>query len=144
VDAGIKASIGTYSHAVASLKAWIRAGADPGLGKTTSLSDLATDCLRLSMHFFHPIQQCAQQVYHTAVPLSPTSSQLHKYCLQSIIDNHLSPVTEFMGAPHTWGSLLRSIDTRPRQLTCITTSGQSIISACEDRVTIYDAVTGVL
>jgi hypothetical protein len=38
--------------------------------------DLATDCLRLSMHFFHPIQQCAQQVYHTALPLSPTSSLL--------------------------------------------------------------------
>jgi hypothetical protein len=37
---------------------------------------LATDCLWLSMHFFHPIQQCAQHVHHTTFPLLPTSSQL--------------------------------------------------------------------
>ena len=108
------------------------------------LHDLAMDCLRLSMHFFHPIQQCAQQVYHTAVPLSPTSSELHKLCLQSIIDNQLSHITTFLRAPHTWGPLLRTIDTRPRQLTCITTSAQRIISACEDTIHIYDAITGVL
>ena len=107
------------------------------------LRNLATDCLRLSMHFFHPIQQCAQQVYHTAVPLSPTSSQLHKSCLQSIVDNQLSPVTAFLGASHTWGLLLRTIDTRPRKLNCIATSGQRIISACGDILNIYDAVTGV-
>jgi len=49
-----------------------------------------------------------------------------------------------MGAPRTWGLLLRTIDTRPRELTCITTSGQEIIAACGDIVNIYDAVTGVL
>ena len=110
---------------------------------TTSL-DLATDYLRLSMHFFHPIQQCAQQVYHTALPLSPTSSQLHDSCLQSVADDHLSCVTAFSGAPDTWGLLLRTIDVRPRQLTCIATSAQRIIAACEDIVDIYDAVTFVL
>jgi hypothetical protein len=110
---------------------------------TTSL-DLATDCLRLSMHFFHPIQQCAQQVYHTALPLSPTSSQLRNSCLQSVADNHLSRVTTFSGAPDTWGSLLRTINIRPRQLTCIATSAQKIVAACEDVVDIYDAVTFVL
>ena len=109
----------------------------------TILYGLAMDCLQLSMHFFHPIQLCAQQVYHTTIPLSPTSSILRKYYLQSVIDNQLSHVTTFSGAPGTWGSLLRTIDTRPRQLTCITTSVQKIISACEDIVTIYDAVTGV-
>jgi len=129
---------------VTNLKTWVGAKADPGLEGITPLSGLATDCLRLSMYFFHPIQQCAQQVYSTAIPLSPTSSLLRKFCLQTIINNHLSPVTDFMGAPHTWGLLLRTIDTRPRELTCITTSGQSIISACGDIVNIYDAVTGVL
>ena len=109
----------------------------------TYLHGLAMDCLQLSMHFFHPIQLCAQQVYHTAIPLSPISSLLHKHHLQIVIDNQLSHVTTFSGAPGTWGLLLRTIDTRPRQLTCITTSGQRIISACEDIVTIYDAVTGV-
>jgi len=109
-----------------------------------ALNNLATDCLRLSMHFFHPIQQCAQQVYHTAVPLSPTSSQLHGSCLQSIMDSQLSPVVAFSGAPQSWGLLLRTIDTRPRQLTCLATSVHRIIAACEDIVNIYDAVTGVL
>jgi hypothetical protein len=106
--------------------------------------DLATDCLRLSMHFFHPIQHCAQQVYHTALPLSPTSSQLRNSCLQSVADDHLSRVTAFSGAPDTWGLLLRTINIRPKQLTCIATSAQRIVAACEDVVDIYDAVTFVL
>ena len=119
------------------------AAKDAFKASTTSL-DLATDCLRLSMHFFHPIQQCAQQVYHTALPLSPTSSQLRNSCLQSVADDHLSRVTTFSGAPDTWGSLLRTINVRPRQLTCIATSAQRIIVACEDVVDIYDAITFVL
>jgi hypothetical protein len=98
----------------------------------------------MSMHFFHPIQQSAQQIYHTALPLSPTSSHLQKYYLQSVTDDKLPHVTTFIGAPSTWGLLLRTIDVRPRELTCITTSGQRIIAACGDVVTIYDAVTGVL
>jgi len=53
-------------------------------------------------------------------------------------------VTAFIGAPSAWGLLLRTIDVRPRQLTCITTSGQNIIAACGNIVNIYDAVTGVL
>jgi hypothetical protein len=110
----------------------------------TATVDLATDCLQLSMHFFYPIQQCAQQIYHTALPLSPTSSQLHNSCIQSITDNQLSHVTAFSGAPEKWGLLLRTIDVRPRQLVCIATSAQRIIAACEDIVNIYDAVTFVL
>ena len=96
------------------------------------------------MYFFHPIQQCAQQIYHSALPLSPTSSQLRNFCLQSVIENQLSHLTGFLGAPYTWGLLLRTIDVRPRQLTCIATSVQKIIAACEDVVSIYDAATLVL
>jgi WD40 repeat protein len=96
------------------------------------------------MHFFHPIQQCAQQIYHTALPLSPTSSHLQKSCLQSVADDQLSHVITFVGAPSTWGLLLRTIDIRPREVTCIATSGQQIIAGCGDIVNIYDAVTGVL
>ena len=110
---------------------------------TTSL-DLATDCLRLSLHFFHPIHQCSEQVYHAALPLSPTSSHLRNSYLPSVTDICLSRVTAFVGAPDTWGLLLRTIDVRPGQLTCIATSVQSIIAACEDTVNIYDAVTFVL
>jgi len=98
----------------------------------------------LTMHFFYPIQQCAQQIYHSALPLSTTSSHLQKSCLQSVIDDQLSNVTAFIGAHNTWGLLLRTIDVRTRELTCITTSGQRIIAGCGDIVEIYDAVTGVL
>ena len=53
-------------------------------------------------------------------------------------------MASFSGAPESWGLLLRTISTRPRQLTCITTSVQRIIAACGDTVNIYDAVTFVL
>ena len=127
----------TYADAQA------RANVDAGVKQVAALYNPVTDCLRLLMHFFHPIQQCAQQVYHTAVPLSPTSSELHKSCLQSVINNQLSHVTAFLGAPSFWGSSLRTIDIRPKELTYITTSGHWIVTACEDVVNIYDAVTGV-
>ena len=105
---------------------------------------LARDCLRLATHFFLPIQQCAQQVYHTALPLSPTSSHLRNSCLQSVTNSRLSHVTAFSGAPDEWGSLLRTIDVRPGHLTCIATSAQRIIAVCEDTVNIYDAAAFVL
>ena len=126
-------------YAETKAEAWSEAT----IASVKALSPLATDCLRLSMHFFYPIQQCAQQVYHTAIPLSPTSSQLQKSCLQTVIDNQLSQVTAFSGAPDTWGSLLRTIDVRPRQLTCIATTAQKIVVACEHIVHTYDAVTFV-
>ena len=50
----------------------------------------------------------------------------------------------FSGAPDSWGLLLRTISIRPKQFTCIVTSFQQIIAACEDTVYIYDAVTFVL
>ena len=106
-----------------------------------SLYNLATDCLRLSIYFFHPIQQCAQQVYHTVVPVLPMSTLLREPWLQNVTDSQLSHIASFSGAPNTWGSLLRAIYARQKQLTCIMTSGQSIIAACEDIVDIYDAVT---
>ena len=111
---------------------------------TASLDNLATDCLRLSMHFFHPIQQWAQQLYSTALPLSPTSSLLRQFCFRNATDNPLSHVATFLGAPSTWGLLLRTVDVRPRQLSCIATSVQGIITACGDVVNVYDAITFVL
>jgi hypothetical protein len=110
----------------------------------TPLHHLATDCLRLSMYFFHLIQQCAQQIYHTALPVSRTYSQPDKPCLWSVAGNQPSLVTAFIGAPDTWGSLLRTIDLRPRSLMCIGTSAHGIIAAFTDIVDIYDAVTFVL
>jgi WD40 repeat protein len=112
--------------------------------QTTPLHNLAMDCLRLLMHFFHPVQQCAQQVYHTALPLSPTSSLLRNSCLRSFADNQHSSIIAFSGAPDKWGSLLRTINIRPKQLTCIATFPQTIIAACEDIVNVYDAVTFVV
>ena len=115
----------TEARAKAKAETRAKAKAETRAMVLASLHDLATDCLRLSMHFFYPIQQCAQQVYHTAVPLSPTSSSLHKTC---IVDIQISCVTAFSGAPDTWGLLLRTIDVRPRQLTCIVSGRTSAVT----------------
>ena len=128
-----------YANAEDNAEAWAEV-----IIKIKALAPLAMDCLWLSIHFFHPIQQCAQQVYYTAIPLSPTSSPLYKLSFQKVIYNQLSHITTFSGAPDTWGLLLRTIDVRPRQLTCIATSGQRIIAACEEVVNIYNAITFVL
>ena len=109
-----------------------------------SLHSLATDYLRLTMYFFHPIQQCAQQIYHTALPLSPVSSQLHPVYERKIAHGRICRVDSFLGAPDRWGLLLTTIDVRPKQLTCIATFAQKIVVACEDIVNIYDAVTFIL
>jgi hypothetical protein len=124
--------------------AWLADIAEDVANAFTAPFDLGVDCLRLSMHFFHPIQQCAQQVYNTALPLSPTSSLLRNSCLQNVTDNQLSCVAAFSGAPREWGLLLRTIDVRPKQLTCMATSAQRIVAACEDIVDVYDAVTFTL
>ena len=131
-------------HVETEALAEAKADAEAMVSINTSLHNLATDCLRLSMHFFYPIQQCAQQVYHSALPLSPTSSHLQKTCLQITRDKQLSHVTAFSGVPDTWGLLLRTINIRPRQVTSIATSAQRIMAACEDIVNIYDAITFVL
>ena len=144
-DAIARAEAKARAEAHAEAAAYAEAKADARAKLLTApLDNLATDCLRLSMHFFHPIQQCAQQLYHTALPLSPTSSLLRKSCLQNVVDNQLSNVVTFLGAPSAWGLLLRTVDVRPRQLSCIATSVQGIIAACEDVVNTYDAITFVL
>ena len=142
VDALVEAEVEALAEAEAEVKALIKV--KTMIGSVTTLHDFATDCLRLSMHFFHPIQQCAQQIYHSALPLSPTSSHLHKVCLRNFVDKQLPHVAAFSQAPKTWGSLLRTIDIRPRQLTSIAACSQRIIAACENIVNIYDAVTFVL
>ena len=130
--------------ALTEVKAKAEAESESAVSMTTPLCDLATDCLRLSIHFFYPIQQCAQQIYHSALFLSPTLSPLRKSCLQRFINKQLSHVAVFSGAPDTWGLLLRTINIRPRHLTSIATFSQRIIAACENIVNIYDAVTFVL
>ena len=60
------------------------------------------------------------------------------------MDNQLSCVTAFSGAPDKWGLLLGTINIRPRRPTCIATFAQRIITTYEDTVDIYDAVTFVL
>lgn len=108
------------------------------------LYSLAEEYLRLTMYFFHPIQQCAQQIYHTALPLLPLTSQLHSVHRRRTADGRICRVHAFIGAPPQWGLLLTTIDVRPNRLTCIAAFAQKIVVACEDIVNIYDAVTFVL
>ena len=93
------------------------------------------------MHFFQLIQQSAQHIYHSAVPLSPKSSIFSSMSLPG-----QTRISEFYGRPDHWGSAVRTI---PGRFTCITTIGRGstakIAAACDDgTVRIYDSVTGVL
>ena len=107
-----------------------------------SLSQLATDYLRMTMYFFYPIQQCAQHIYHTALPLSPLSTL--RRVNQQGISRDRTHVAGFSGAPLNWGLLLTTISVGPRRPTAIATFAEKIAVACEDVVNIYDAVTFVL
>ena len=108
---------------------------------SSGLDSLANDCLRFTMHFFQPIQQSAQHIYHSALPLSPMSSIFSSMSLPEE-----TRVSDFYGRPDNWGSVVRTI---PGGFTWMTTIGQgstaSIAAACEDGTArIYDSVTGVL
>ena len=107
---------------------------------TSNLFDLAEDCLRFTMNFFHLIQQSAPHIYHSALPLSPKSSMLRSTFLQ---EN--TRIAGFYGRPDNWGSVVRTIEDGPGGFTCMTTIGHKIAAACGDgTVCIYDSVTGVL
>jgi WD40 repeat protein len=85
---------------------------------------------------------CATNIPHRLAPI--TNLVTAAPWVQNFVDNQLSPVTAFSGAPKEWGLLLRTINVSPRRLTCIATSAQRIVAACEEIVNIYDAVTFVL
>ena len=97
----------------------------------------------MTVYFFHPIQQSAQQIYHTAFPLLPLSSELYRTHQQGIPHDR-THITGFLGAPSDWGLLLTTISVGPRRPTAIATFAEKIAIACEDVVNIYDAVTFAL
>ena len=108
--------------------------------QTSDLHSVAKDYLRFTMHFFHPIQQSAQHIYHSALPLSPFSSTVSFMVLWE-----KTRITEFLGCPDNWGSVIRTIKASPGGFSCMTTIGNKIAAACQDgTVGIYDFVTGVL
>ena len=92
------------------------------------------------MHFFHPIQQSASHIYHSALPLSPESSTFHSRTLGG-----KTKIRGFYGRPDAWGLIVRTITASSKHSTCIATFGYKIASACNDStVDIYDSITGVL
>ena len=91
------------------------------------------------MHFFHPIQQSAPHIYHSALPLSPTSSRFHSWAL-----GEKTKITAFDGRPDAWGIVVRTITASPKRFTCVETFGHRIAAGCDDgTVGIYDSITGV-
>ena len=92
------------------------------------------------MHFYHPIQQSASHIYHSALPLSPRLLVSHSKTFQG-----KTRIKGFHGRPETWGVVVRTITASSEHFTCMTTFGHRIAAACDDgRVGIYDSITGVL
>ena len=111
---------------------------------TSDLDSLARDCLRFTMHFFQLIQQSAQHIYNSALPLSPESSVFSSMSLAT-----RTRIIKFHDRPNDWGCVVRTITGTPGVFTCMTAIGcgstASIAAACDDdTVRIYDAFTGVL
>ena len=92
------------------------------------------------MHFYHPIQQSAPHIYHSALPLSPRSSSL-----RPIIPHEKTLISDFHGCPDSWGAVIRTIKPIHESFTYVTTFGHWIaaISQCRT-VAIYDSITGAL
>jgi len=96
------------------------------------------------MCFFHPIQQSASHIYHSALPLSPTSS-----LIRSRFSRENTRIAGCFGTLDKWGPVLRTIQGTLGDFSCVTTIGHTstarIAAACGDgTVGIYDSVTGVL
>ena len=92
------------------------------------------------MYFFPLIQQSAPHIYHSALPLSPTSSSLRPMILQE-----KTTISEFYGCPDAWGSVIRTIKPNSGSFTHVITFGQWIAAAIGDEtVVVYDSVTGAL
>ena len=106
----------------------------------SALRSLAEDCLRFTMHFFHPIQQSASHVYHSALPLSPRTSMFHSKTLKD-----KTKIRVFHGQADAWGVTVRTIPTSSKNITCMEAFSNKIAAACDDNtVGIYDSITGVL
>ena len=106
----------------------------------SNLRSLAEEYLRFVMHFFHPIQQSAPHIYHSALPLSPSSP-----LLRLTFPREKTLIARFYGRPDDWGPVIRTIKGAVGRFKCMTTIGHRIAAACNDgTVTIYDSVTGVL
>ena len=92
------------------------------------------------MNFFHPIQQSALHIYHSALPLSPKSSEFPSRTLHD-----KTRITRFHGRPDVWGIVVRTITASSKRFTRMTTFGHRIATACDDgTVGIYNSITGVL
>ena len=92
------------------------------------------------MHFFHPIQQSAPHIYHSALPLSPRLSTVFPSAHWG-----KASVTGFYGRPNTWEAVVRTIRGDPERFTYATTFGHRIAAARDDNtVAIYDSITGIL
>ena len=93
------------------------------------------------MHFFHPVQQSARHLYHSALPLSPKSSTFFpkKYIQEKTL------VTGVAGTPSGWGVVIRTIKANSGNFTRVTTFSHRIAAACDNgTVCVYDSVTGAL
>ena len=107
---------------------------------TSDLHRLAEDHLQFTRNFFLLIRQSAPHIYHSALPLSPSSSAPH-----STIIPEKSLLTGFYGRPETWGAVIQTIQSPSTKFTDMAAFGCWIAAACSDGVVrIYDAVSGGL
>jgi WD40 repeat protein len=113
-----------------------------------TLPDLTTDCLRFTLRFFRPIQMSPQHIYHTALPLSPTTSLLRFWFLKhnpSWKKNQTTLQISSSETPTGWGGLFLAIKAESETFACMSVAGQEILAVDGGNIiSIFDVVTGVL
>ena len=99
----------------------------------------ADDSQRLILENFDVIHDSPSEIYHYALPLSPSLSWLHK-CYSSLL---LHEVKVVKGLQSEWGSCSRTVsfDDIPRVLAC----WENLVAVGFDsgNITIHDAITGI-
>ena len=98
----------------------------------------AHDSQRFLLESFDLISKSPSHIYHSALPLSPSSSWLHKCYTAHLLQN----VKVVKGIPDGWGTCSRTVtlDTIPIALTC---QKDTIAVGCKSRnIIILNAITG--
>jgi len=103
------------------------------------VSKWTNDSQRLLLEHFNTIQNSPSHIYHSALPLSPSSSWLYKYYSTDLSFT----VKVVKGLPAEWGMCFRSVllDTPTRTLSCC--NNTVAIGSKPGDIIILDTITGI-
>ncbi|KAF9784575.1 hypothetical protein BJ322DRAFT_852578 [Thelephora terrestris] len=103
-----------------------------------TLFDTATDCLRFVTEFFEVISESASHIYHSALPLAPTSSIIRKLYSQQVS----SVARVVTGTPTSWDlcTAIAGATSEPRHAIW-SPCGQYVAASLDSEIEVRDSTT---